>query len=208
MELPQIVTTPKTGNELLHVDGNSLGIPLIDFWRWSTSDLVSNVTRGIFAEFIVAQALGVPLDQVRDEWGSYDLLTPHGIRVEVKSAAYVQSWHQRKLSSIQFLVPPTRAWNAKDNTQDVQSRRQADLYVFALLAHKNQATLDPLNVGQWQFFVLPTEVLNSRTRSQHSITLPTLEKLAGSALTYDQLKSKILAVAAQATAKTLRTSSP
>ena len=31
-------------------------------------------------------------DRVRIEWGSYDLLTPSGIKVEVKNSAYIQSW--------------------------------------------------------------------------------------------------------------------
>ena len=58
-----------------------------------------------------------------------------------------------------------------------EPNRHADLSVFALLAHKNKATLDPMNVDQWVFYVLPTEVLNKRPCSQHSITLKSLEAL-------------------------------
>jgi hypothetical protein len=174
LELPQIIKQSRTGAEPLHSDGQNLGVSVIDFWRWSASDLLSNATRGRFAEFVVARALDIPLDEVRDEWGAYDLLGPEGIRVEVKSAAYIQSWHQSKPSIISFRVPKTRAWNAETNVQEIEARRQADVYVFALLAHSDQATIDPLNVSQWHFFVLPTVVLDSRTRSQHSITLPTL----------------------------------
>ena len=50
--------------------------------------------------------------------------------------------------------------------------------MFALLAHMEKATLDPLDISQWEFFVVPTTVLDSRTRSQHSITLKTLGDLA------------------------------
>jgi hypothetical protein len=56
--------------------------------------------------------------------------------------------------------------------------RQADPYVFALLAHLDKATLDPLNVAQWRFYVVAPPVLANRTGSQHSITLGCLEKLA------------------------------
>ena len=191
MELPRIIQTPRTGNEPLHSDGQNLGVSVIDFWRWSASDLLSNATRGRFAEFIVARALGIPLDQVRDEWGAYDLLTPDGIRVEVKSAAYIQSWHQSKPSIISFHVPKTRAWNAETNLQETEARRQADVYVFALLAHSDQTTIDPLNVNQWHFFVLPTAILDSRTRSQHSITLRTLVGLSGGAVTYNDLNGTV-----------------
>jgi hypothetical protein len=73
----------RLGNEPLHSNGRPLGLTLLDFWRWSSSDLVSNARRGVLAEFIVASALGITLNDVRDEWGAFDLTTPEGITVEV-----------------------------------------------------------------------------------------------------------------------------
>ena len=70
----------------------------------------------MLAEFIVASAIGVDLNSVRKEWGAYDLTTQDGIRVEVKSAAFIQSWEQREYSIISFNVP-TRAWNSDTNIQ-------------------------------------------------------------------------------------------
>lgn len=32
---------------------------LLDFWRWGFSDVLNNTTRGIFAEYLVATALGI-----------------------------------------------------------------------------------------------------------------------------------------------------
>ncbi|MFN2502624.1 MAG: hypothetical protein ABR530_11560, partial [Pyrinomonadaceae bacterium] len=153
------------------------------------SDLLSNATRGRFAEFIVANALGLTLDAIRDEWGAYDLETPEGIKIEVKSAAYIQSWAQVRLSKISFLVPKTLAWSPETNRQEKESRRQADVYVFALLAREEQEGIDPLDLNQWHFYVLPTSVLNDRTRSQHSITLKTLQSLSGGAVSYTNLRS-------------------
>ena len=49
-------------------------------------------------------------------------------------------------------------------------RRHAQVYVFALLAHTGKATVNPLDLDQSAFYVLPTAVLDGRTRSQHSIT--------------------------------------
>src|SRR5882724_11008094 len=112
MEFPRIIQKPRPGTELLHFDGKTLGVSVFDFWQWSASDLLSNTTRGVFAEFIVASAVGISLDQVRDEWGAFDLLSSEGIKIEVKSAAYIQSWFQHKVSPIMFRVPKTRAWNA------------------------------------------------------------------------------------------------
>lgn len=60
--LNRLHVIPKSGEELFHLDDQVLGWNLLSFWRWSTSDLVSNATRGRLAEFIVTQALGIPTD--------------------------------------------------------------------------------------------------------------------------------------------------
>ena len=184
---PPLERQRKTGQEALHCNSRPLGLTLADFWGWSVSDLVSNATRGRFAEFIVANALKIPTDKVRDEWGAFDLKTTSGLKIEVKSAAYVQTWSQRKLSSISFLTPKSRAWDPETNLQSKESRRQANVYVFALLAHQDKQTIDPLNVAQWKFYVLPTTILDGQTRSQSSITLKTLEKLSGGPVSYQGL---------------------
>lgn len=154
------------------------GVPdfdVLDFWRWSSSDLVSNATRGVLAEYIVGKALGCRLE-VRDEWAPYDLETPEGYGIEVKSAAYVQSWRQSRLSTISFSCRKTRYWDPETGIEEAEPRRHAHAYVFALLAHRDQATLDPLDLSQWEFYAVPTAWLDDRTRSQHSITLPSLRR--------------------------------
>jgi hypothetical protein len=143
------------------------------------------------AEFIVAKALTIPTNNVWNEWGAFDLITPAGVKVEVKSAAYLQTWSQKGYSPISFLTPKTKAWDPNTNHMESESRRQADVYVFAVLAHKDKATVDPMDVAQWQFYVLSTSVLNQRTRSQHSITLKSLETLAGSPVAYGQLAAAV-----------------
>jgi hypothetical protein len=186
-DLSRLKIIKKTGAERLHRGGTDFGFDLLSFWQWSVSDLVSNVTRGVLAEFIVARALGICTDGVRDDWAAFDLVTAKGVKIEVKSAAFVQSWHQAKLSRISFLTPATRAWDNETSTQSPDAKRQADVYVFALLAHTDKGTIDPLDVGQWRFYVLPTSELDARTRSQHSITLGTLEKQRQECIAFDDL---------------------
>jgi hypothetical protein len=188
--LDHLTVRLKNGDEAFHDHGAAVGYVLVDFWRWSVSDLVSNATRGRLAEFIVAKALGISTDIVRDEWQAFDLETSAGFKIEVKSAAYVQSWKQRTLSSIKFLTRKTSVWNQETN-ETSEARRQADVYVFALLAHQDKLTIDPLDVRQWQFYVLPTRVLDGRERSQHSITLKTLEKLSGKPIDYFHLADAV-----------------
>jgi hypothetical protein len=101
----------KTGTEQLTIGGRPAGPALADYWGWSRSDLLDNYERGALAEFIVATALGVSTDRARENWAAWDLTTPSGLRVEVKSAAYLQSWAQKQLSTISFRVPETAAWD-------------------------------------------------------------------------------------------------
>jgi hypothetical protein len=193
----RIKVVPKSGNESLTIAGQEIGCTLIDFWRWSGSDLISNASRGRLAEFIVARALGIRTDGVRDEWGACDLtaagMKSGGVKIEVKSAAFVQTWYQEHLSSIRFVVPKTRAYDPETNLLSAEAKRQADVYVFAVLAEKDKERIDPLDLDQWEFYVLPTAMLDARTRSQHSITLKTLCGLAGGPVGYRQLKERVSA---------------
>jgi len=180
------------GNEPFRLAGERLPFSVHDFWSWSVSDLVSNTTRGILAEYIVAKACGVDTSVPRDEWAAVDLVTPEGILIEVKSSAFIQSWYQEKLSAISFEVKKTLKWDPETNQQGSEPERAADVYVFALLMQKDQATLDPLNLDQWEFFVLPTKVLDARKRSQHSITLPSLKKLDAGPHRFSELRDAVL----------------
>ncbi len=172
--LGRLTVRRKSGNKAFRDGNRTLPFDLLNFWQWSTSDLVSNATRGVLAEYIVARALGLAETDVRDEWAPFDLATGSHIRGEVKSAAYVQSWRQNQLSNIVFRTPKTRAWDPETNILSDDAKRQADVYVFALLAHREKESIDPLDLSQWRFYVLPTVVLDRRSRSQHPVTLPTL----------------------------------
>ncbi len=191
--LESVTVLPRKGDEPFHAGNDGLGFSVKDFWTWSASDLVSNVMRGHLAEFIVAKAISAT-EVVRNEWATYDLTTPDKTKVEVKSAAYLQSWSQDDYSIIQFNVEPAKELDMEKGGYRGTPSRHADVYVFALLAHKDKLTVDPLNVTQWEFYVLPTAVLNERTRSQHSITLKTLEGLSGGSVNYFQLAEKINSV--------------
>ena len=193
-DLGRIPQVRRDGSERFHSCGSDLGFDLRGFWEWSASDVVSNATRGRLAEYIIAQAIGAA-DGVRDEWAAYDLSDPRGISIEVKSAAYIQSWHQDNLSTISFNCPKSRAWDPETNQQADTPCRQAEVYVFALLAHQDQDTLDPFDVTQWEFYVVPTCTLDQRERSQHSITLKSLRTLHGEPVAYAGLADAIAAAA-------------
>lgn len=190
-KLERLVVRRKIGAERFRDGATDLGFDLISFWQWYVSDLVSNATRGCLAEYIVARALDANPCGVRDEWAACDLTTPDGTKVEVKSAAYVQSWHQRDYSPIQFLTRKTRGWDANTNVVGKEARRQAEVYVFAVLHHKDKDSIDPMDVAQWSFYVLPTRTLDERTRSQHSITLASLKRLSEEVHTFGGLAEAV-----------------
>ncbi|MEJ8802166.1 hypothetical protein [Pontibacter sp. H249] len=188
--LERIEASLKVGQENFSYNNQASSHTLIDFWRWSASSILSNTTRGHLAEFIVATATNIDIKQARVEWDAYDLLTPGGIKIEVKSAAYLLSWKQDEFSKISFSIKPTRPWDWELNKRAPIAKRSADVYVFCLLHHADKATIDPLNMDQWEFYVLATEELNNYKRSQHSITLNSLKRLTN-AVKFDRLYQEI-----------------
>lgn len=179
----------KTGNETIHEDGQCLGTSILSFWQWSSSDIVSNATRGVLAEFLVATALEGAPNGVRREWDAYDLRLRDGTKIEVKSSAFLQAWKQKKPSRITFSVARRRAWDAETGITSKDQCRHADVYVFALLKHMDLATLDPLDLAQWDFFVLPTHVLDAR--NQHSISLASLHQLEAGPVPFRALSEAV-----------------
>lgn len=195
MSLGKLEASIKTGGERIHELGVPVGperLSLLDFWRWGMSDVLGNTSRGILAEWLVSMALGLPKDQPRDEWAVWDITTPEGIKVEVKSAGFVQSWYQQKLSDIKFSIKRTLAWDPKTGKLGKEKSRWADVYVFALHAHKDKDTIDPLDLSQWEFFVVPTLMLNARKGSQEFIGLAALQREFGPEIPYHKIHAAVI----------------
>ncbi|MEH6989358.1 hypothetical protein [Cytobacillus firmus] len=161
---------------------------LIDFWNWGFSDLLSNSLRGIFAEFLVGSALDC-LNQSRIEWDAYDLIY-RAKKIEVKSAAYVQSWHTDTFSKIGFSIGAKREYSYTTRKYSTEIRRHADIYIFCLLKEKDIDTLDPLNVSHWEFYIVLTKILDERFPTQKTISLSSLSKIA-KPVRYGEIKPKI-----------------
>lgn len=192
-DLDALVPARLTGDEPFHAGGKPLGFELLSFWRWACSNVHGNALRGLIAEYLVAQAAD-GVNACRTEWDACDVTTPSGLRIEVKTSAYVQSWKQTKLSAISFDIAPKRAWDAATNTTSDTALRTADGYVFALHAHQDKRTADPLDVLQWEFYVLPAAVLNERCALQKTIGLGSLLKLRPTRVGFSELGETIARV--------------
>jgi hypothetical protein len=147
-----------------------------DFWRWAYSDILSNRNRSIFAEYIVGVALGV-VGEPRVEWDAVDLRYG-GFKIEVKSSAYCQSWHQIKPSIIQFSIRKAVLWNPETGVYAGEATRSADVYVFCFHAEKDKAKANVLDVAAWDFFVVPTATLDKEFGAAKSISLAAVKRLA------------------------------
>ena len=172
------------------------------FYAWAYGDLLANTTRGVLAEYLVATALGL-CDTPRIAWNRYDLQIDDAeaseakirkVGVEVKSAAYMQAWTQTTGPSvISFDIAPAAGWDHDTDTHAAGPVRSAAVYVFCLLFTRGPDRPDPLDVDQWEFYVLPTSVLNREKPTQKRIRLEPLKDLQPTACTYAGLADAIRA---------------
>lgn len=182
--LAEISVKPKKGNELFYNNNHSLSFDILEFWSWNQSNLFENRTRGILAEFIVAKALDIEL-QARVEWDDFDLISNNGRKIEIKSAAYIQSWNQKKYSIIKFNI-------AESNRYKDKIERQSDYYIFCLFNVKDENLIDPMNLSQWIFYIVKTDTINARLKNQKTITLSSLLSLDPIVSVYGDIKNHIL----------------
>ena len=190
MKYPRIEAQPLRGTEPLTIGTTPTDATIQDYWRWAYSDLIDNASRGVFAEWLVAQALGLPTSTPRAVWDNFDL-TYEGHRIEVKSCAYHQAWAQKEMSKITYNVRASQGWDADTGKVDEEVCRRADVYVLCLLEEQDRYALDPLNTDQWRFWVVPTDFLNQRKHSQHSFSLKALEAEVGPGVMFGGLRNAV-----------------
>ena len=169
---------PLTGAERF----NGLDATVKDLWAFCMSDLKMNNVRGYLAEFIVSEAVGATGKRI--EWDAYDVLSPSGVRIEVKSSAYMQAWDQRRPSKIVFTGLTGRTWSPQQG-ESPESTYNADVFVFCVQTAITHEAYDPLDINQWEFYVLSRESVVATTYK--SLSLPALLRLTGGPIAYDEL---------------------
>lgn len=186
-----VPTVRKTGGERFTVGDQTLPVDLLSFWQWSTSDLLGNTMRGCLAEYIVAMALGIT-SGVRNDWEAYDLKF-RDWKIEVKASGYLQSWPQKRLSRPVFSIRPARSWDPITGRMTDEACRQSDVYVFCLHHHKDKATVNPLDLAQWTFYILPTAcfVCVPQFKDASSIGLSALTTLNPSTVSFNDLGQSV-----------------
>ncbi|TSA36862.1 MAG: hypothetical protein D4R64_06460 [Porphyromonadaceae bacterium] len=188
MESGPIPFQKKTGHE--EIFGDHRNHHLIDFWQWAYSDLIGNTERGSVAEYLVALACNVD-SKPRISWDAFDLQLENGIKIEVKSSGYLQTWKQKDYSKPIFRIPKTYAWDYNENIYERNKKRQADVYVFALHAHKDHGTINPLDTRQWEFYILSSRILDVKVGEAKQISLEKLLKIGAIMSNFDDLLRNI-----------------
>jgi len=133
-----------------------------------------NDVRGVFAEWLVAKLLNMPLS-VRDSWSEWDLITRDGVKIEVKASAYLQAWSQKQPSRIVFTGLKGRRLNTRTNRYARTATYNADIYVFCVQIEKDPDGWDALDLGQWRFYLVTRSEIEQFNRK--SLSLGSLAKM-------------------------------
>ena len=175
----------KTGQERFTDNGTSIGVSVLDFWRFSYSELNSD-PRDDIAEYLVSLALGVKEPYNKKDWTLFDI-DYDGNPIEVKSTSYYQTWRK------DGKITENRTFSIRKATapNEIEARRHSKVYVFCVLNGKTEESADPLKLENWEFFVVPTSVINQRCGSNKTISLHRIKSMGYSAIGFRQLKESI-----------------
>lgn len=195
-----------TGEEKLECKGKPLPYSMLQFWQLSLSDILFNMNRGTFAEYIVRCALlEGGFDSLNEDNGTirpWDITGPYMssaarvARIEVKSAASIQSDTPDEKeplslpdSRLVFSIRPAIDWNKEKEG----AGHNNDLYVFChyKAARKEQNILD---MDLWDFYVYPTFKIEEdpKLNKKNNISLYRLKKLGVLPVSFDQLYNEIM----------------
>ena len=130
------------GGEPLSVGGRDIALTVNDFWRWSFSDFSAFSIRDAFSEFLAASSLGLTADGLARPRRARNLIwSPtggSGLRISVRTAAYVQSAEAEHPDHIIFVIP---------------KKPECDAYLFCVFKGMTDAE-SPLNTDLWDFYAL------------------------------------------------------
>ena len=176
-----------SGNEGFTFNNIETGLNILEYWQWLYSDIYN--LQDTFAEYIVAKALGIKEASNTGSWTLYDI-DYRGKRIEVKETSYYHSWQtdeEPKSKVRSFGI--TKAYSKyQDNTSELA--RQNDVYIFCLNTGETKADSNPLILEHWEFYVIPTAVINEKCGEQKTISLSKVRKLAEKT-DYSQLKERL-----------------
>ena len=189
---------PKTGQEQFTNHGAPIGVSVLDFWRFSYSELNSD-PRDDIAEYLVALALGITEPHNKRDWTLFDI-DYNDRPIEVKSTSYYQTWRK------DGKVSPNRTFLIRKATAigEKEPHRHSEVYVFCVLSGNTEVDSDPLKLENWDFYVVPTAVINEKCGDNKTISLKRIVNLGYRQIPFTELKGAIDSALSEAELQTAR----
>lgn len=156
--IKHIIIDKKSGRENFTYDNKILPYTLKDFWSFQYSNLISSKIRDDISKFIVAKALNIT-DRKFEYFDGHDLTSKEGIPINVRSASYITLEEEETTKEISF---------------NIGKKRQGFIYVFCVLSHRTKEDLNPLNINQWEFYIMAKSNLEKIVGDDEKITLKKL----------------------------------
>lgn len=187
-----------TGQERFTENNIPLPFDVHDYWRFTYSCLWAQ--RGKIAEYLVCKALGIEKPINDKAWTLFDILYD-AIRIEVKETSLYQEWRGNGNPSPQNAFSIEGAYSEYKNPKS-KFCRQSNAYIFCLNKGHFQWDANPLEVNNWDFFVMRTDDIckhcdRGTERSEMAKTL-SLSRLTSfvkqgfaKQITFDQIKETI-----------------
>ncbi len=185
-------------------------IDINGFQKWATGNLVDNRNRGIFAEWMVGEALGcIKPKAFRVEWDSFDLLYGD-LKVEVKASGLSQTWNPHNATVPKFTISGVKwTWLTKLEAKNFDLRgvehekrrsgiwiknnppkRPADVYVFCLHEPLPATIENVKDTDTWVFWVVATRTLDEVLGAQKTLGLKKLDSLA-SRIPWNEIRAAV-----------------
>ncbi len=175
------------GNECFSINGKDTDMTILEYWRWHYSEIFD--LQDTIAEYIVAKALGLTQAHNVGQWTLFDILY-RNMRIEIKETSYYHAWQsddERKSQQRTFSI--TKAYTEyKDEKSEY--KRQNDIYVFCLNTGETRKDSNPLVLEHWEFYIVPTHVIDKECGERKSISLKKVRKLS-TAVGYSNIKKTI-----------------
>lgn len=186
------------GSERFHFHDDLRNETVTDFWAWAMSRLLADGPRGDLAEFLVNTALGMDMTNAKRGWGECDILYD-GVRIEVKCSSVLQAWDRKQPSKPVFSISKTLNCDIQETETGLQyvgrdglpPKRRSEIYVFCLFANSDRETADPMDLAQWEFYIVPTSILNEKCGDRRSISLGGIARLGFHAVGFHEIRPTV-----------------
>ena len=191
-----------SGTEEFTLKGENAGFNVLDLWRFQFSNLPD--MEGRVGEFIVAMALKKEKPDNNNGWTYWDI-DYREKRIEVKTTSYYKPYRGDDNYSKVRTFGIQKAYPNEDGSAQIYSNvkktkekvRNNDIYVFVLNNGKTREEANPLQLEHWEFYVIPTQVINDECGDHQTISLKRVQdlckKLYGSnnGVKFDTLKDEV-----------------